>query len=168
MKTNTTLTDLLGAQAAIYNQCGLAYEFVGNASESKEYGACIFKLNALTIHFRVAKVTPTKVGQFVTLWKRSERGPIIPYDAADPFDFVITAAKNNKNSGLFIFPKEALRENGVISLNHKGVKRALRIYAPWDNVDNRQAAQSQRWQQDFFIELEPIPNSAQLKKLLNR
>lgn len=39
-------------------------------AESAEYGACRFALEGHSIVFRVAKITPTKTGQFVTLWKR--------------------------------------------------------------------------------------------------
>ena len=42
-------------------------------AESAEYGACTFTLNDLSIRFRIAKITPTKVGQFVTLWERIVR-----------------------------------------------------------------------------------------------
>lgn len=38
--------------------------------ESSEYGACKFKYSSMNITFRSAKTTPTKIGQFVTLWKR--------------------------------------------------------------------------------------------------
>ncbi|WP_081584805.1 MepB family protein [Bacillus bingmayongensis] len=43
----------------------------------------IFNLNALSIRFGVSKITPTKVGRFVTLWERSEYGSIQPYDISD-------------------------------------------------------------------------------------
>jgi hypothetical protein len=42
--------------------------------ESLEYAACSFKLNSMSVKFRVAKITPTKIGQFVTLWKRVSKG----------------------------------------------------------------------------------------------
>ncbi len=166
MKTTATLTNLLTAQAVIYNTCGLVYEFLAHSLESKDYGACVFKLDSFIIHFRIAKITPTKVGQFVTLWKRSAAGLIIPYDTSDPFDFIIVSVRNNKNSGLFIFPKKILYEKKIISRDCKGGKRAMRLYAPWDVVQNQQAAHAQKWQCKFFVELEPIANSTQLKKVI--
>src|SRR6187431_637872 len=60
-------------------------------NESSEYGACTFSLNDLNILFRTAKITPTKTGQFVTLWKRINQGPIQPFDSTDSIDlFIIT------------------------------------------------------------------------------
>ncbi len=47
-------------------------------NESQEYGASTFEMNNKIIKFRVAKITPTKVGQFVTFWKRIADGPITP------------------------------------------------------------------------------------------
>jgi MepB protein len=47
-------------------------------------GLCALLLNGLRVQYRVAKITPTKVGQFVTLWKRVGRGPIQPFDLSDP------------------------------------------------------------------------------------
>lgn len=58
-------------------------------SESIAYGAYMFKLNSMNVRFRVAKITPTKIGQFVTLWKRIGNGSIQPYDIVDSIDFFI-------------------------------------------------------------------------------
>src|SRR6187402_1209034 len=64
--------------------------------ESFEYGACRFVLNNSNILFRTAKITPTKTGQFVTLWKRINQGPIQPFDSTHPIDlFIICTRKDN-------------------------------------------------------------------------
>ncbi len=39
-------------------------------AESSEYGACRLGLNYHNAVLREAKTTPTKIGQFVTIWKR--------------------------------------------------------------------------------------------------
>ena len=55
--------------------------------ESAEYGAYRFGLNDKNIVFRVAKTTPTKIGQFVTLWKRQNAGDVImPFDTTDSIE----------------------------------------------------------------------------------
>jgi len=36
--------------------------------ESKEYHVATFQLNDVSIVFRVAKITPTKIGQFVWIY----------------------------------------------------------------------------------------------------
>lgn len=120
--------------------------------ESTEYGACRFLLNNSNVLFRTAKITPTKMGQFVTLWKRINQGPIQPFENTDFIDlFIITAAKENQ-FGLFIFPKSVLITKEIVSDKKEG-KRAIRVYPPWDITTSKQAQKTQKWQLDYFVEI---------------
>jgi hypothetical protein len=121
--------------------------------ESKDYGACRFKLNDLEILFRTSKITPTKTGQFVTLWKRKEKGPIQPFDSTDSIDLFIISTRNKTLSGQFIFPMSILIEKGIISHQGKEGKRAIRVYPPWDITTSKQAQKTQKWQLDYFLEV---------------
>ncbi|MDP1835020.1 MAG: MepB family protein [Chlamydiales bacterium] len=120
--------------------------------ESREYGAADFELDGRLIKFRVAKITPTKIGQFVTFWKRIGKGPIAPYDLADSFDFLIVSVKDGERFGQFVFPKSVLAERGIISRSGVGGKRAMRVYPSWDKADNPQAKKTQVWQLLYFYE----------------
>lgn len=120
--------------------------------ESSEYFACDVKFEENISKFRIAKTTPKKIGQFVTLWKRENNGPIQPFDSRDQFDFVIIAVKNNSNIGHFIFPKKVLCENGIITDQKEG-KRAIRVYPPWDIAENLQAKRTQKWMLNYFQKL---------------
>lgn len=120
-------------------------------SESQEYRACEFEINQKRIKFRCTKITPTKVGQFVTIWKR-ENGPIMPFDEADPVDFFLISVRFGSHSGLFIFPKSVLHQKGYISKDARGGKRAIRVYPPWDVVDSKIAKKTQEWQLKYFVE----------------
>ena len=62
--------DLIEAKNRIYNLCRLKYSLLVKEKESAEYGAYTFELAGFSIKYRVAKITPTKIGQFVTLWRR--------------------------------------------------------------------------------------------------
>ena len=115
-------------------------------NESKEYKACDFLLNGKKIKFRQAKITPTKAGQFVTLWKRTKDGPIAPYDINDEFDFVIISSIN----GYFSFPKLALINQNIVSAENSSGKRAFRIYHPHETNLNKQAKKSQNWQKKYY------------------
>lgn len=84
-------------------------------TESQAYLAHNFLLNGLNIKFRKAKITPTKIGQFVTLWKRNEKGITEPYDISDKFEYYIIATRQTENFGLFIFPKSVLYEHKILS-----------------------------------------------------
>lgn len=148
--------DLLVAQQVLYKPAGLQVHAFKQEAESKDYGACTFSLNNQCIVFRVAKITPTKIGQFVTLWKRVENGPILPYDMADSIDIVIISVRKEDKLGQFIFPKDVLLQKGFIAKSGIGGKRAMRVYPSWDIPDNKQAKKTEDWQLLYFIKIEPL------------
>ncbi|WP_416148908.1 MepB family protein [Salipaludibacillus sp. HK11] len=149
--------DFLLTKDLVYNACGFECSQPLLETQNAEYGGLVFKLNSISIRFRVAKVTPKKVGQFVTVWERIGDGPIQPYDITDATDLLVISTRDDKNFGQFIFPKEVLSKQNIISNNGKGGKRAMRIYPPWDKPTSRQAEKTQQWQLEYFLE---IPNIA--------
>lgn len=152
-KQNVIHSDLLSIQTRVFDACKFKYSLAIAEPESAEYGAYSFELNHLATRFRVSKITPTKIGQFVTLWKRTGKGPIEPFDSLDVLDLVIISAKYETHFGHFIFPKSVLLEKGILSLNGKGGKRAMRVYPPWDIAINNQAQKTQKWQLNYFLDL---------------
>ncbi len=110
-------------------------------------------MNHRNLKFRVAKITPTKIGQFVTIWKRIGRGPIQPFDIEDPFDLVVVSVRTPEHFGQFVFPKHVLYEKGIVSKHGKGGKRAIRVYPPWDKTGSKQASMTQKWQLPYFFEI---------------
>jgi hypothetical protein len=121
-------------------------------AESADYGACRADLHGKRLVLRVAKTTPTKTGQFVTVWKRPHPdADIAPLDEADPVDVVIIAASDGARHGFFIFPRSVLIERGVMSRVSAGGKRALRVYPPWCAPESIQAQRTQRWQGAWFV-----------------
>ena len=123
--------------------------------ESKEYDACQFKINGQDIHYRKAKITPKKAGLFVTFWKRVPSGIIAPFEEKDPLSYLVIAVANETDSGYFIFSKNTLLKQNIISSNLKEGKRAFRIYPPWSIPKNKQAIISQKWQLlHFSVKLE--------------
>lgn len=160
--------DLLVAQKLAYEPNGLIWKNLRAEAESKEYAACMFEINNKQIIFRKGKITPTKIGQFVTLWKRIGSGPIQPFDVEDPVDLFIVSVRNADHFGQFIFPKAILCEQGILSSQGKGGKRAMRIYPSWDIALNSQAKRTQAWQLKYFFEMRsdmPI-DAERLRKLL--
>lgn len=137
----------------VFDKCQFKYSDPFVEKESTEYGACILEINSLQARFRVAKITPTKVGQFVTLWKRIENGPIQPYDIDDAIDLFIILVSKDDCLGQFIFPKSILYKHGILSHNNIGGKRAIRIYPPWDLTESKRAKNTQIWQLDYFLDI---------------
>ncbi|MCG2610833.1 MepB family protein [Flavobacterium sp. SM15] len=121
--------------------------------QGKEYSACEFQFSDLKVVFRAAKVTPTKVGQFVTLWKRNKNGVTQPFDATDPYDFAIIAVRSGERFGLFVFSKQVLIQQGILTTQIRQGKRGFRIYPPWDLAPNKQAQKTQEWQLNYFFEI---------------
>ncbi|MBT2385869.1 MepB family protein [Streptomyces sp. ISL-11] len=151
--------DLLAAKELLYDPSGFVCSQPVPEAESAEYGACELTLDGLSVRFRVAKTTPTKVGQFVTVWKRSEGGPIQPFDAGDPVDLFVISTREGRQFGQFVFPRDVLRERGIMSSDGVGGKRAFRVYPPWVTTTNRQAGSTQSWQSRYFLRLpenEPV------------
>lgn len=151
-------SDFIVFKKIMSESCGYECTDIHQDIESKEYGACSFALDNCRILFRVGKVTPIKIGQFVTLWKRIGNSPIMPYDVADLFDFFVVTVRFHECFGLFVFPKDILYEKGIISKHAKGGKRAMRLYPAWDIADNAQAKKTQAWQLKYFIAINSDQN----------
>ncbi|HEX8614216.1 MAG TPA: MepB family protein [Telluria sp.] len=142
--------DLYALQRA-YDRHGLAWTAPRREAESAAYAACSFDVNGLRVRFRVAKITPTKVGQFVTLWKRIGAGPIEPFDDTDPVDLFVISTRDGEHAGQFVFPTAVLVAHDVVARAGRGGKRAIRVYPPWVVTTSKQAQATQRWQLPYFV-----------------
>lgn len=145
--------DLLAAKSRVYDPCGFTCSQPVPEAEGAAYAAHGFTLDGRSVRFRAAKTTPTKIGQFVTVWKRSPDGPIQPFDAADPVDVFVISSHDDDGFGQFVFPMDALRRHGVVSVDGCGGKRGFRVYPPWVATANRQADRAQAWQVEYFLHL---------------
>ena len=166
--TDTFPNQLKTIKELYYDKCRLQISQLSINPESKEYEACSFLLNEKRVAYRQAKITPTKAGQFVTVWKRNAVGITAPFDSTDTFDFMVITVKTDTQLGQFIFPKAVLITKGILAHNGKGGKRGMRVYAPWDSVNSKQAMQTQSWQTDYFLQLnnENTMNQMRAKELL--
>jgi len=137
----------------IFQPLGLKLLNMEEDRESSEYSGCSFMLDRLNIKFRTSKITPTKTGQFVTIWKRDENGETAPFDSVDPYDFYLISGSRDNNRGIFIFPKEILLQKGILSHGGKMGKRGIRVYPSWDPTESKQAMATQKWQTAYFLDL---------------
>ena len=160
-KENILHNELKALKELIYDKCGFALTSLKIYKESAAYGACSFELDGRKIEFRISKITPTKTGQFVTVWKRNEEGITTPFDSTDDIDFLVITSKSGDKMGQFIFPKSVLIDKGIVSRNGKGGKRGIRIYPLWDVTTNRQAEETKKWQIKYFLPIE-LNNSTDL------
>jgi hypothetical protein len=159
-KEATAFLDHLSLINSQYNVSGMISD-----RESKEYGACSFKINNFSILFRKSKKTPKKVGMFVTLWKRNAKSLTTEaFDENDDIDFVVIHSQDDIHKGYFIFPKMVFVKQGIFSKNNKGGKRAMRLYSPYHVTESDQALKSKAWQSGYYYD-SLTPNSG-LKNLL--
>jgi hypothetical protein len=153
--------DLLATKDLLYKPNHFHCSVPEVETDNAEYGAYFFILQGRRVKFRVAKITPTKIGQFVTVWKRVGKQPIQPYDVLDPFDLIVISTRRGALFGQFVMPKSVLVQQGILSTAGKDGKRALRVYPPWDQATSRQAQNTQGWQLRYFLE---IPHAKPLDK----
>ncbi|WP_446222139.1 MepB family protein [Nocardia sp. IBHARD005] len=129
-------------------------------ADNAEYGAFVSSVGRGSVRFRVGKQTPTKVGLFVSVWRRAEDGSTEPFAAEGGADLLVITARAEPRFGQFVFPKSALVEHGIVSVAGHGGKRGFRVYPPWSTAENKQARRSQEWQCGYFLDLEKIDPQA--------
>ena len=151
--SKTTYSELELIDKIIFKTCGLELKNVETELESREYFAHNFELSGQKIKFRTAKITPTKTGQFVTIWKRNEKGITEPFDISDEIDLFIIATRKEAEFGLFVFPRNVLYENKILSDKNRDGKRGIRVYPSWDLTTNKQAQKTQLWQTKYFLDI---------------
>lgn len=134
-----------------WNKAALPWADAVPEPESADYCAHTVTLGGRRAVFRVAKTTPTKVGQFVTLWQRSLEGPIRPFDMHDGVELFVVQAGVGAGLGQFVFPLAVLARHGVVSVEGRGGKRAIRVYAPDVATTSAQAQRTQKWQGGYFL-----------------
>ncbi|MEB0227957.1 MepB family protein [Pseudomonas sp. 10S4] len=155
------MKDLIATIEQVYEPAGMTLTHEARREEeSAEYGACRFGLDGQTIVFRLAKTTPTKIGQFVTLWKRpTPASEIAPLDVGDGVVIVVVSVADATHRGQFVFDRKILAAKGVMSIDGEGGKRAIRVYPPWVKPVAKQAIKTQQWQLKYFLALDQSGNA---------
>jgi hypothetical protein len=169
LNLNNIHSELSLIKNILFNTCNIELTNVVTELESQEYFAQKCKLNEKNITFRTAKITPTKTGFFVTIWKRNQQGTIEPFNIIDDIDLFIISARKDENFGIFIFPKRILHVNKIISSKLQKGKLGIRVYPTWSKANSKQAQKTQHWQTSYFLDIsnENEINIEKAKNLLN-
>jgi hypothetical protein len=122
--------------------------------QNSDYGAGIYQLNSKSVRFRVAKKTPIKIGQFVAFWEkdRNYKNQAFSYENATDL-LVINTFTSKNNFGQFVFPKEVLVKQKILKTTTTKGKMAIRVYPRWEKPTSKQAIETQKWQLEYFVEL---------------
>ena len=149
----------------VYKPIQLTIDSIKEEEQNSEYAAGTFELRheltIKTVRFRVAKQTPTKVGQFVTFWEKDSKDINQPfqYDKS-PDLLVVTTFKDEHTFGQFVFPKDILFKNNILQSPSTKGKMGMRVYPSWDKPTSNAAIKTQKWQLDYFfmvIDTEVLP-----------
>ncbi|MEK5032570.1 MepB family protein [Paenibacillus sp. FSL R7-0302] len=154
-KFHTTLAYI---NETLYAPAGFIADSIREEPQNAEYGAGTFQLGALSVRFRVAKITPTKTGQFVAMWEKNAERKNQAFTYADAPDLLVinTFHPVSGELGQFVFPKDLLKKHGVLATDNAPGKMAIRIYPAWDTVTNKQAVATQTWQLPYFGIVDPM------------
>lgn len=163
---NNFFTALTYVNKMIYEPNHLIVKSVQEEKQNSKYGAGTFQLSSKTVRFRVANITPTKVGQFVAFWEKDENNKNQPYLYEKDLDLlVITTFKNENAFGQFIFPKEILLKQNILRSTSTKGKMAIRVYPSWDSPSSKQAMETQKWQLPYFVDM-CNPSKTTLEKII--
>lgn len=146
-------------QDYIFRNLGISIADITEDKECKKYDGYTFQIGIFKFKFRKAKVTPNKIGQFVTLWRRNAEKQTEPFHINDDVDFYIIAKRNNERFGFFFFPKHVMGRHQILTDNIKIGKRGFRVYPDWDIPINKQAQAAKAWQTAYFINLTDDKNT---------
>ncbi|MFD3701840.1 MepB family protein [Nocardia sp. NPDC058658] len=145
--------DLIAARDLI-DVLGLDLSAAIPEPDNAEYGAFVSEVGCGSVRLRVGKLTPTKVGLFVSVWQRAADGSTVPFAAENNPDLLVITVREGTRFGQFVFPRNALVDHGIVSVAGRGGKRGFRVYPPWSATQNNQARNSQNWQCAFFLNLD--------------
>ncbi|MFA1737891.1 MepB family protein [Lysinibacillus fusiformis] len=151
-KFNETLTYV---NELLYEPNHLIIKNIREETQNSEYGAGIFQLNSKSVRFRVAKITPTKVGQFVSFWEKDEANKNQAFSYENATDLLVINTFNNSGDfGQFVFPKEVLLKQKILKNADSKGKMAIRVYPSWDTPTSKQAIATKKWQSTYFVKID--------------
>jgi|SRR5690625_2736468 len=163
---NDFYTALNYVKKMIYDPNDLTVKSVQEEKQNSKYGAGTFRLPSGTVRFRVANITPTKIGQFVAFWEKDENNKNQPFTYEEaPNLLVITTFRGDSEFGQFIFPKEILFKQNILRSSSTKGKMAIRVYPSWDSPSSKQAMKTQKWQLPYFVDMSD-PSKLPIDKII--
>lgn len=130
-----------------------ALQMVTPETQSSDYEAGLVLLESGLWRLRTARITPTKPGAFVALWRRLDDGNTAPFGADDPAVGLHVFVEEQNHFGVFQFAAEQLASLGISQTGQSPGKRGFRVYPSWSTDLNRQASRSQKAQSPAFRDL---------------
>lgn len=121
--------------------------------QNSDYESGVAHIGKEQWRIRTARITPTKPGAFVAVWKRDEGGSTRPFTADESLSGLLVFVAEQERFGVFQFTTAHLTTLGYARSELHPGKRGFRLYAPWCSDLNPQASRTQRAQAAAFFEL---------------
>lgn len=121
-------------------------------TQNEEYEGLTFTVDGETFRSRLAKKTPKKKGYFVVFWEKDTQNKNQPYDYEEAPEQLLVTVIDQEKQGVFIFPKDVLLQQGILSGAKSKGKMGIRVYPTWETELNSRAQRTQKWQAIYFKE----------------
>ena len=149
MMTNKSLT-LLASYLETYQLPPI--KEVQHEDQNAEYEGMSFQLQQHSFRSRLAKKTPTKKGYFVVFWEKDESNTNQAFSYQNSPGSLLVFVIDGELEGVFTFPKEVLRQQGILQTDSQKGKMGMRVYPSWVTDLNPSAKKTQNWQTLYFTE----------------
>jgi hypothetical protein len=120
--------------------------------QNSDYQSGVVRIGKEQWRIRTARITPTKPGAFVALWKRGEFGSTRPFTSDESMSGLLVFVEDQERFGVFRFTTAHLISLGYVSSELHPGKRGFRVYPAWCTNLNSQASRTQRAQGAAFAE----------------
>ncbi|MGG5170641.1 MepB family protein [Pseudarthrobacter sp. J1738] len=121
--------------------------------QNSDYESGVASFGNESWRIRTARITPTKPGAFVAVWKRGTDGVTRPFTVDESLSGLLIFVEDQGRFGVFKFTPEHLSSLGYASSERHAGKRGIRLYPSWCADLNPQASRTQRAQAKAFVEL---------------
>lgn len=129
---------------------GQKHSEVMSEEQQSDYQAGISEIDGQLWRIRTARITPTKSGGFVAIWRRDTTGTTAPYESEEGFQGVMVFIAEADHFGVFRFTQQHLEHLGVFASASAPGKRGFRVYPSWTTGLKGQAKKSQEAQLPAF------------------
>jgi hypothetical protein len=136
-----------------------AHSIVQVEEQNSDYESGVVRIGNEQWRVRTARITRTKPGAFVAVWKRNEGGSTRPFTADESMSGLLVFVEEQERFGVFQFTPAHLISLGYVSSDLHPGKRGFRVYPAWCTHLNPQASRSQRAQAASFAELSLVDAS---------
>lgn len=121
--------------------------------QNLEYEGLLIESNQEILRSRLAKKTPKKKGYFVAFWEKDSNNKNQAYHVDDEPHHYLILVDDEGQRGMFVFPVQVLEKQGILRNETQKGKMAIRVYPSWESDLNPTATKTQKWQNDYFYDL---------------